>query len=719
MERLQAEDEDFRSSEGQVEPMIRDMQLNEQRIREEHLRSGQRNLDDLNRKQVNLQNKASALNEELGKIQGERNKYQKDLDQLNSEKRRLQERIQKMHNMRGQRVTEIVRGKWAWHQQNEQYSVNCIDQQLEAEKARITSESKVLEQRQLEINHRAEESQVTKASNKVGRIPFMQSVMNEERMNHDSCRKHAESRASRSLSGIPAISKKRINEMIQKVLSQLNSWFETWDGHKCEAHQQMHEEQVWKLIQTASPYRRAFAAEVQAVADAWGRVSAKLFELIQDDRSCEALDAQVVFDLTSLAKCGNFSEAVSQLKETMTKNRVRPDVQESLLQKLEDNAHRWARHRLACRLFLAYESVQQQCPHWDFPGDLQQPNLPVVSPIVGRSFPNIQMPKFQEFRKGLSQRLSSSIQHLGRSFVKPPFPLEIPAGSVIEQKLCQGPGRTLRMSLQESWDAEFERAQESEVLAKQILNKENQNHFAAVILEENQSHFAALIFEEAKILWGIVLESWKQLLLAVSDLVPEDATGEAFKALQATCATKKVQRASLVALLSAPPGQHPDLRALNPFFERRGFGSFPRWTCRIGQSQIPQKLKHAISEIVQLQGLATSLCRVAQELKGEISATLQRQVADLLEIPCTSAVKRDEWLQFEWEQRLVCRPVQLHVATKMMSPDFDRKVLQLNMGEGKSKVILSSPQVLVVQSKKIMKDRHIEIDFFFSQYCHS
>ena len=91
------------------------------------------------------------------------------------------------------------------------------------------------------------------------------------------------------------------------------------------------------------------------------------------------------------------------------------------------------------------------------------------------------------------------------------------------------------------------------------------------------------------------------------------------------------------------------------------------------------------------QKLLMTLSDVPATAAGEaFKATLQRQVADLIERPWPQL--QAEWIQFEWEQQLVCRPIQLHVATKMASEEFDKNVLQLNMGEGKSKVILFVPQ---------------------------
>ncbi|CAE6958570.1 unnamed protein product [Symbiodinium natans] len=360
------------------------------------------------------------------------------------------------------------------------------------------------------------------------------------------------------------------------------------------------------------------------------------------------------------------------------------------MHKLENNAQIWARQRLVRCLFKAYEQVQRSCPQWDFSSSLQPPVVPVVKAIVGHIFPELRVPDFQTFRSHLSRRLRDAIPAAAQRVEGRPFPLEIPLGSVLDKKLCQGPGVSLHRSLRESWEAEFQRSQDTEVLAKQVLN------------EAHRRAFAELVFQEAVNVRGILLQSWRQVLIAVSDFLPEDARGQAFKALQVTCAAGTAQRARLVALLAAPPGLLPDLRALNPFFEDRTFGSFPRWTVQTPQSQIPAELKNAMRELVQLQGLATSLCRIAQELNGEVSATLQRQVADLLEMS-TGPKMRDEWLQFEWEQRLVCRPVQLHVATDMMSPGFDQKVLQLNMGEGKSKVILPLLCAAVADGEQLVR----------------
>ena len=613
----------------------------------------------------------------------ERADYQEDLNQLNADKRSLAERKEKMKSVRAKGITEEVLKRWRWNKMHEAEAVKCIDQQYEAEQEKLQHESKVIQHQQGGITHGRADISATKASSKVGQLKFTERILNEKRMNRDSCQAHAERRAACSVSSrLKSIQEAQIHQSVQHVVSQLDGWFEAWNGDDWEAHQQIQEDKVWKLIQTASPQRPASTGEIKAVVDAWQRVSSKLAEWVQDDSSAAVVDSQVIFDLAHLAKPAGIFHSLEKLNRAMEQMRFRRDVQEALMQELEKNAQVWARQRLVRCLFKAYERVQKDCPQWHFGGVLQPSILQVVKPIASQSFPKLHLPVFQELRKKLSNRLSSAIGSAVQKVQGQPFPLEIPPGSVLEKKLNQGPGRSLLRSLQESWGAEFERSQGSEVLAKQILK------------EERRQPFAKLVFQEAVSLREIVLESWKRVLCAVSDFLPEDARGEAFKALQVTCAAGTAQRARLVALLAAPPGQLPDLNALNPFFKDRTFGPFPHWTVQFPQSQIPAELKNAMRELVQLQGLATSLCRVAQELNGEISATLQRQVADLLEMSTgpKKPLVRDEWLQFEWEQRLVCRPVQLHVATKMMSPDFDKKVLQLNMGEGKSKVILCASQ---------------------------
>ena len=257
------------------------------------------------------------------------------------------------------------------------------------------------------------------------------------------------------------------------------------------------------------------------------------------------------------------------------------------------------------------------------------------------------------------------------------FPLEIPPGSPLERKLTQGPGRALLESLKKSWDAEFERSQQPEILAKHIFED-----------QASRNSFRELIFQEALDLLENLSDSWQKLLMTLS-FVPVTAAGEAFKALQVTHAAQRPQRGSAASLLAAPPGQHPDLKSVNPFFRTEGsircqeseeFVGFPRWTQR-DFGQIPEQLRDAISEVLRLQGLTNSVCQVAKELgrKDDVSATLQRQVADFIERPWPQL--QGEWIQFEWEQQLVCRPIQLHVATKMASKEFDKNVLQLNMGE--------------------------------------
>ena len=192
--------------------------------------------------------------------------------------------------------------------------------------------------------------------------------------------------------------------------------------------------------------------------------------------------------------------------------------------------------------------------------------------------------------------------------------------------------------------------------------------------------------------------AWSELLSLISGSVPEDAAGHAFRALQATHAVGAAVRKDAVALLATCPGEAlpwPHLAALNPFLQKKQgpkpSGARPRWTEHRGE--VPPKLLGYIKRVVQLQGFATCLCSMAREFdNAQIGATLQRQVADLLE-PTTEqwSTDRGHWLQMEWEQSLTCRPIQLEVAQAMLEGSFDRQVLQLNMGEGKSKVILHPP----------------------------
>ena len=622
----------------------------------------------------------SQLAKDEGKAKTERDQYQTHLDQLNCDKDSLQQKKQSMFSCRAQHLRDKVQQRQRRHNLHENKLVQLIARESQEQMERAAQELKVIRQAD-----RYPPAYLPK---------FMNGIRNEEKSNHDSCYEHA--RASRRAADFAESQLKKLHtverqteELTAQVLRGLDNWFANWDGHDWKSHEQEQENKAWELIQKASPLKPASPEDIGAVVDAWNAVAIELQNWIQNTSSDDRVNDQVVFDLEDLARMGGFPNRVKHMKQIMEQRCIRPDVQESLVHKLEENASIWARKRMVHHVVQAYQRVHGQCPQWDFSGQLlEQPVVPVAEALPTIPFPHLDLPKFSEVREKLSEKLRRGIQgYAQKPRAREAFPLEIPPNSPLERKLTQGPGRALLESLEKSWDAEFARAQEPENLAKHVFED-----------QASRKSFGELIFQEALDLLENLSDSWQKLLMTLSD-VPATAAGEAFKALQVTHAAQRPQRGSAVALLAAPPGQHPDLKSVNPFFQTEGtiksqkseFVGFPRWTHR-DFGQIPEQLRDAISAVLRLQGLTNSVCQVAKELgrKDDVSATIQRQVADLIEMPWPQL--RPEWIQFEWEQQLVCRPIQLHVATKMASKEFDKNVLQLNMGEGKSKVILFVPQ---------------------------
>ena len=685
--KLQAMQEDGQSKEGSLTSRFLDLRYqiglaseDQHRKQESDLRSYQERQKNL---EEDLQRKDLQLAEDEGKAKTKRGQYQTDLNQLNLDKESLQQKKQSMLSARAQDLREKVKTCQFWHNLHENGLVQHMAGESREEMDRAAQEFKVISQ--------ADRYQA-------GTPPkFMNGiiVIHEEKSNYHSCYEHARAGRKATDSSKSQLEKlqtveRQTEELTEQVLRGLDKWFANWDGHDWKSHAQEQENKAWPLIKKASPLKQASPEDIGAVVDAWNDVAVELQNWIQASSSDDSLNDQVVFDLEVLARIGGFLARVEHMKQIMEQTCIRPDVQESLVRKLEENASIWARKRMVHHVFQAYQRIHGQCPQWDFSGQsLKQPVVPVVEALPTIPFPHLDLPKFSKVREKLSEKLRRGIRgYAQKPIAREEFPLEIPPKSPLERKLTQGPGGALLESLKKSWDAEFERPQEPEILARHVFED-----------QVSRKSFGELIFQEALDLLENLSEAWQKLLMTLSD-VPASAAGEAFKALQVTHAAQRPQRGSAVALLAAPPGQHPDLKSVNPFFQTEGaikcqeseeFVSFPRWTQR-DFGQIPEQLRDAISEVLRLQGLTNSVCQVAKELgrKDDVSATLQRQVADLIERPWQQL--QAEWIQFEWEQHLVCRPIQLHVATKMASQEFDKNVLQLNMGEGKSKVILFVPQ---------------------------
>ncbi len=684
--KLQAMQEDGQSKEGSLTSRFLDLRYqiglaseDQHRKQESDLRSYQERQKNL---EEDLQRKDLQLAEDEGKAKTKRGQYQTDLNQLNLDKESLQQKKQSMLSARAQDLREKVKTCQFWHNLHENGLVQHMAGESREEMDRAAQEFKVISQ--------ADRYQA-------GNPPkFMNGiiVIHEEKSNYHSCYEHARAGRKATDSSKSQLEKlqtveRQTEELTEQVLRGLDKWFANWDGHDWKSHAQEQENKAWPLIKKASPLKQASPEDIGAVVDAWNDVAVELQNWIQASSSDDSLNDQVVFDLEVLARIGHWrvsgqsgtheANNGANLHKAGCAGEFGPQIGREC-QHLGQKAH-----GSSC-----FSSIPKD--PWTVPtvglfrSVIEATCCPVAEALPTIPFPHLDLPKFSKVREKLSEKLRRGIRgYAQKRIAREEFPLEIPPNSPLERKLTQGPGGALLESLKKSWDAEFERPQEPEILARHVF--------------EDQVSRKSLIFQEALDLLENLSEAWQKLLMTLSD-VPASAAGEAFKALQVTHAAQRPQRGSAVALLAAPPGQHPDLKSVNPFFQTEGaikcqeseeFVSFPRWTQR-DFGQIPEQLRDAISEVLRLQGLTNSVCQVAKELgrKDDISATLQRQVADLIERPWQQL--QAEWIQFEWEQHLVCRPIQLHVATKMASQEFDKNVLQLNMGEGKSKVILFVPQ---------------------------
>ena len=481
--KLQAMQKDFRSKDGLLTSRFLDLQYtiglaseDQHRKQESDLRSYQHRQKKL---EGDLQRKDSQLAEDAGKAKTKRDKYQTDLNQLNLDKESLQQKKRSMLSRRAQHLRDKVQKYQKWHALHENELVQLIARESQEEMDRAAREIKVIRQAD---RYPARDSP-----------KFMNGIIHEEKSNHDSCYAHA--RAGRKATDVAKSQLEKLRtverqteELTEQVLRDLDNWFANWNGHDWKSHEQEQEKKAWWLIQRASPLKPASQEGICAVVDAWNDVTVELQNWLQNASSDDSVNDQRVFDLEDVARIGGFPDRVKHMKQIMKQTCIRPDVQESLVRKLEENASVWARKRMVHHVFQAYQRMHGQCPQWDFSGQLlKQPVVPVAEALTTIPFPHLDLPKFSEVREKLSEKLRRGIRGYARERrAREVFPLEIPPNSPLERKLTHGPGRALLESLKKSWDAEFEREQEPESLAKQVFED-----------QASRKSFAELIFQEA------------------------------------------------------------------------------------------------------------------------------------------------------------------------------------------------------------------------------
>ena len=481
--KLQAMQKDFRSKDGLLTSRFLDLQYtiglaseDQHRKQESDLRSYQHRQKKL---EADLQRKDSQLAEDAGKAKTKRDKYQTDLNQLNLDKESLQQKKRSMLSRRAQHLRDKVQKYQKWHALHENELVQLIARESQEEMDRAARGIKVIRQAD---RYPARDSP-----------KFMNGIIHEEKSNHDSCYAHA--RAGRKATDVAKSQLEKLRtverqteELTEQVLRDLDNWFANWNGHDWKSHEQEQEKKAWWLIQRASPLKPASQEGICAVVDAWNDVTVELQNWLQNASSDDSVNDQRVFDLEDVARIGGFPDRVKNMKQIMKQTCIRPDVQESLVRKLEENASIWARKRMVHHVFQAYQRMHGQCPQWDFSGQLlKQPVVPVAEALTTIPFPHLDLPKFSEVREKLSEKLRRGIRGYARERrAREVFPLEIPPNSPLERKLTHGPGRALLESLKKSWDAEFEREQEPESLAKQVFED-----------QASRKSFAELIFQEA------------------------------------------------------------------------------------------------------------------------------------------------------------------------------------------------------------------------------
>jgi hypothetical protein len=151
-------------------------------------------------------------------------------------------------------------------------------------------------------------------------------------------------------------------------------------------------------------------------------------------------------------------------------------------------------------------------------------------------------------------------------------------------------------------------------------------------------------------------------------------------------------------------------------FISKCFNRYPRITPITMLKLLPQSPENGFqTDLRNLVGAYAVLLTQVQKLSRclRFAKSQKASHSDLLELTQElannghenwSPAQRPEWLLFEIESDLMIRPIQAKVAERMENPkDNENALLQLNMGEGKSMVIVPLLTLSLADGNKICR----------------
>ena len=654
--------------------------------------------DELVKKKAMLQKDQATLQSEERALDGRKNDVQTRAEHLVSVQQKLEHDRstlrQGLSNMEVHRETRLASSSSAHARENQE-----SEKRFQEDLARAVQNYEDEEKHLLELAPGYGEAK--------GPFSIFKDEMKEKIVAHKSGGNHLHATITRRAREAPT--------SLDSLLDMLKQWFSTYEGDCWQSYQSKEEGLFWRHIRQVSPYRPADAHEAAGVTAAWSTVMTEVKAWVESGSADHISDSKPSFCLEDVPTEVSHLQG---LQVAMKSINLREEAQAALLRKLEGNLQLWLRQRLAARLVESYRKAFPKCKHRmvaDFSGSLEAPKVVGFEVLPQVDVPDLAIPDVKSLRQGIITKCRDALREAEEACGNAqPLQLENALGSkgsLMERRLGQGPGRVLRESFMASLEVEYARPKAAEKLAKAALSKPEWRlrlkevfHKDCLLVKRSLCFsvyvcvYVAFLLrpnQEAAHLHAQTAKQWEDIQKVISvRCIPDDAAGHAFRALQATYAAGMMRRRDAVALLASQPGERPHLAASNPFLQagEQSTGTRPRWTLE-STSKVPEKLLCHLKGIVQLQGLSTLLDGIRRELENDhVGATLQRQLADVLQPP-QLITDRGDWLQLEWEQGFVCRPVQLEVATAMMDKSFDKHVLQLNMGEGKSKVILCRPQM--------------------------